>query len=316
MEGTVIRQHLGHYVVANDGVLYLCALSTRLRKTLHYPEASPGSRRRRVQRVRRLRVTDPVAIGDHVDFDVGDGETGMIRKIHERRNKISRRASGSSPREQSLAANIDRVVPIFSLNDPPPDFNLLDRMLAIAEWEDLEAVICINKTDLATTDAIEEAVENYIKIGYSVIRTSTVDDAGREDIHAVLDQGTSLFMGPSGVGKSSLLNWLQPGLKLRTGEVSELTREGRHTTTHLELVTLGTGGLVGDIPGVKEFRLWNIQPEDVPSLYREFVPYLNTCRFRDCAHILEPDCAIKAAVDDGAIFQRRYASYLRLREAP
>lgn len=316
MEGTVISQHLGHYVVASDNKQFLCALSTRLRKTLQYPEASPGSRRRRVQRVRRVRVTDPVAIGDHVDFDVGDGETGMIRTIHERRNRISRRASGSSPREQILAANIDRVVPIFSVSDPPPDFNLLDRMLAIAEWQEIEAVICINKTDLDTTDAIEKAIENYTRIGYTVVRTSTVDNAGGDAIHAVLDRGTSLFMGPSGVGKSSLLNWLQPGLELRTAEVSELTREGRHTTTHLELVTLRAGGLVGDIPGVKEFRLWNIQPDDVPTLYREFVPYLNTCRFRDCAHIREPDCAIKAAVDDGAIYQRRYASYLKLRAAP
>ena len=316
MEGTVIRQHLGHYLVASAGEQYLCALSTRLRKQLQYPEASPGSRRRRVQRVRRVRVTDPVAIGDHVEFDVGDGETGMIRLIAERRNKISRRASGTSPREQILAANVDRVVPIFSLNDPPPDFDLLDRMLAIAEGENIDAVICINKTDLGTADAFEKAIENYVRIGYEVVKTSTIDDVGRKDIHAVLDQGTSLFMGPSGVGKSSLLNWLQPGLELRTGEVSELTREGRHTTTHLELVTLRSGGLVGDIPGVKEFKLWDVQPEDTPALFREFEPYLGGCRFRDCAHIREPDCAIKNAVDDGEIFQRRYASYLELRASP
>ncbi len=316
MEGTVIRQHLGHYIVASEGDQFTCALSTLLRKSLQYPQASPGSRRRRVERVRRVRVTDPVAIGDRVEFDPGEGDAGMIREIQPRQNKISRRASGSSPREQILAANIDRVVPIFSVSDPPPDFDLLDRMLAIAEWEEIEAVICINKTDLDSTESIDKAVENYTRIGYAVVQTSTVDNDGLDDIHTVLDRGTSLFMGPSGVGKSSLLNWLEPGLELRTGEVSELTGEGRHTTTHLELVSLESGGLVGDIPGVKEFRLWNIQPEDVPELFREFIPYLNGCRFRDCAHIREPDCAIKAAVEDGAIYQRRYASYLELRASP
>ncbi len=315
-EGTVIRQYLGHYHVASGSTIIDCALSTRLRKQLQYPEASPGSRRRRVQSVRRVRVVDPVAIGDQVRFEEGEGGTGMICEVMPRRNKVSRRASGGSRKEQILAANVDQVLPIFSAAAPPPEWDLLDRMLAIAEWEEVPAVICFNKIDLTDEVAAREAMAGYERIGYRVVYTSVTADMGKEAFQDVLQNRVSLMMGPSGVGKSSLLNWLQPGLKLRTAGVSPATGGGRHTTTHLELVKLAGGGLVGDIPGVREFYLWDVEPEDVPALFKEFQDLIGQCRFRDCSHIHEPECAIKEAVEAGNIVPARYANYLRLRENP
>jgi len=156
----------------------------------------------------------------------------------------------------------------------------------------------------------------YETIGYRVVFTSTMTDVGKDEFRALLTNRTTLFMGSSGVGKSSLLNWLQPGLKLRTGEISAFTGQGKHTTSHTELVALNEGGFVGDIPGVREFRLWNITPDDLPDLFPEFHAFLGACRFRNCAHDHEPDCAIKAAVDNGDIPPRRYKNYLRLRLDP
>lgn len=314
-QGIVVRQHLGHYFVDIDGEQWDCAISSRLRKQLEYPEASAGSRRQRVQRVRRVKITDPVVIGDRVEIDPGDDRTGMIREVLPRRNKISRRASGSARREQLLAANIDRVVPVFAVTDPVPDWNLLDRMLGVAEWQDLPVVICINKMDLER-EPIRDVTSIYENAGYDVVYTSTETDLGKDAFRELLREGITLFTGPSGVGKSSLLNWLQPGLQLRTSEVSHVMGDGRHTTTHLELVSLDDGGLVGDIPGVKEFRLWDIEPEDTPELFREFARFLGECQFSDCSHVHEPNCAIKQAVEDGDISRLRYDSYVRLREDP
>jgi ribosome biogenesis GTPase len=314
-QGTVIRQYLGHYFVVIDGKQWDCAVSSKLRKNLEYPEASSGSRRQRVQRVRKVKIKDPVVIGDHVIIDPGDDYTGMVREVLPRRNKISRMAAGDSRREQLLAANIDRVVPVFAVANPTPAWNMLDRMLAIAEWQDLPVSIVINKMDLET-GSVRDITSIYERIGYSVSYTSTETDQGKDAVSALFGSGTSLLMGASGVGKSSLLNWLQPGLKLRTGEVSHVMGDGKHTTTHLQLVSLDGGGLVGDIPGVKEFKLWGIVPEDTPELFREFGPYIGQCKFSDCLHIHEPSCAIKEAVDAGDISDLRYQSYLRIRESP
>ena len=249
-------------------------------------------------------------------FETGEGGTGLIREILPRRNKISRRASGGSKKEQILAANIDQVLPIFSAADPPPEWGLLDRMLAIAEWQEIPAGICFNKIDLTDEAAARKQMAIYERIGYPVVYTSAVSDLGKEAFRDLLKNCVSLLMGPSGVGKSSLLNWLQPGLELRTAEVSQTTGGGRHTTTHLELVELSGCGLVGDIPGVREFYLWDIEREDVPPLFREFRGLLGQCRFRDCSHVHEPGCAIKEAAEVGDIDRGRYANYLRLQKNP
>lgn len=316
LEGTVIRQHLAHYIVSTSTGIVTCALSSRLRKQLDYPQAAPGSRRQRVQKVRKVQVKDPVAIGDRVVLDQGDDDTGMIREVLPRTNKISRRASGGSKKEQLIAANIDQVMPIFTMAQPTPEWFLLDRMLAIAEWEEITPIICINKMDLVDEDYAEKQMAVYGDIGYTIVYTSTVTNLGQEAFRDLLQNHTTLFMGASGVGKTSLLNWMQPNLKLRTGEISTATGEGRHTTTHTELISLDNGGFVGDIPGVREFNLFGITPEDTPFLFREFQPYLGSCRFRNCTHVQEPNCAIKEAVEQGDIVAQRYENYLSIREAP
>jgi ribosome biogenesis GTPase / thiamine phosphate phosphatase len=315
IQGTIIRQHLAHYIVAAETGQLTCALSSRLRKNLQYPEADAGSRRQRVQSVRRLQVVDPVAIGDRVVVDLGDDHHGMITEILPRKSKISRRASGGSKKEQLIATNIDQVMPIFTLAKPDPDWRLLDRMLAIAEWQEIPLVICFNKMDLVTETRALGETEIYRTIGYRTLFTSTVDDTGKEAFRESLQNHTTLFMGSSGVGKTSLLNWLQPGLKLRTGEISESSGDGRHTTTHTELVGLDAGGFVGDIPGVREFNLFGIQASDTPHLFREFFPFLGSCRFRDCSHTAEPGCAIKTAVEEGDITRPRYLSFLSIRSS-
>lgn len=315
-EGTVVKLHLAHYFVATETDIVTCALSTRLRKNLQYPEADKGSRRQRVQSVRRVRVIDPVTIGDRVLFDNEADNKGLISEVLPRRNKISRRAAGGAQKEQLLAANIDQVMPIFSAAHPEPEWEMLDRMLAIAEWQDLPAVICINKLDLSTPPVAQQLMAPYEAMGYPIIYTSTQTHVGKDAFQNQLKDKITLFMGPSGVGKSSLLNWLQPGLNLRIGDVSEATGEGRHTTTHTQLFTLDQGGFVGDIPGVREFYLWDITADDIPYLFREFQPYLNQCRFRNCSHMREPECAIKTAVETGAIAPHRYDSYLALCKNP
>jgi ribosome biogenesis GTPase len=312
--GTVIRQYLGHYYVSAEGQVYECGVSSRLRKDLEYPES--GSRRRRVARVKKTSVIDPVAIGDRVMIESSPDGKGFITEVLQRSNKISRRASGKSGREQVIAANVDQVIPIFALADPNPIWPLLDRMLAIAEWQEVPAAICFNKTDLPAGDDAEEVIADFERIGYPVVRTSVVADNGKESVRQLLKDKTSLFMGPSGVGKSSLVNWVQPGLSLRTGEVSETTGEGKHITTHTELHALSFGGWVGDIPGVREFHLRDVDAEDMPFLFREFRGAVGNCRFRDCAHVMEPGCQVKLAVEEGRISQRRYDSFVRLRADP
>ena len=314
--GTVIRHHLGHYAVQTEDRVVACALSSRLRKQLEYPEAAPGSRRQRVQSVRRVRVIDPVAVGDRVIFGEGADNTGMIREVCPRRNKVSRRASGGSQKEQLLAANIDQIVPILSAREPDPDWHLLDRMLGIAEWQRVPATVCLNKLDLADEPWAHRVMQPYEAMGYPVVYTSIVSGVGKDAFYDLLCGRTTLFMGPSGVGKSSLLNYLQPGLHLRTGPISKATGEGTHTTTHTELVALDNGGFVGDMPGVREFYLYDIPAGDIPLLFRDFHPHLADCRFRDCNHIHEPNCAVKAALHAGNIAPQRYASYLKLRERP
>ena len=315
-EGIVIREHRRHYHVATGNRVVDCGISSKLRKQLQYPEAAPGSRRKRVQAVRRARVVDPVAIGDRVRIDTGDGNTGLIREILPRRNKISRRASGSSRKEQILAANIDQLLPVFSVAEPPPDWNMLDRMLAVAESCEIPAAICFNKLDLSCPAAFETSASTYEQIGYPVVFTSIITDRGKEEFLSLLRSRISLFMGPSGVGKSSLLNWLQPGLELRTREISETTGAGRHTTSHTELVELETGGMVGDLPGVREFHLWEIDPEDIHGLFTEFRSLPGHCRFRNCTHVREPGCIVKDAVERDEVSRQRYESYLQLRRNP
>lgn len=312
--GTVFRKTLGHYWVNVDGTQVVCSLSSRLRKVLIYPIADASSVHPRVQDVEEIRVADPVTIGDIVSFvDVGDG-TGMIVEVLDRLSALVRRAAGPKPLEQVIVANADQVVCVVAAARPAPSWELLDRYLAAAEAAGLPALICITKADLLDPAELEMELRRYEEIGYRVLLTSAASGQGIPELTEALTGRVSVLTGKSGVGKTSLLNAIEPGLGLRVNEVSGKTGKGKHTTTHLEMFALGGGGSVVDTPGMREFALWNVGDRELGNLFPEMRPYLGSCRFgADCGHFSEPHCAIKAAVEAGEIPARRYQSYLKLR---
>lgn len=311
--GTVLRKSLGEYTVECDGATVACSISSTLRKVLVYPHADPSSRRPTVDKVEDIRQVDPVAIGDHVEFiDTGD-DSGMITEVLPRRNKLSRRAAGPKPLEQVIVANVDQVIPVVSIAKPKLKWALLDRYLADAESADIPSLICITKMDLASDDITDEA-RVYEDIGYKVILTSAMSGQGIEELKQALKDRVSVFVGKSGVGKTTLLNAIQPGLGLRVAEVSQVTGKGKHTTSHLELFKLECGGAVVDTPGMREFGLWESEKVNLAYLFREMRPFLGQCRFgADCSHTHEPGCAIKQAVESGQIAEHRYESYIKMR---
>jgi ribosome biogenesis GTPase len=226
---------------------------------------------------------------------------------------------GAHAFEQVIVANLDQVVPVFALANPAPKWNLLDRYLALAESLALPAVVVLTKADLGIAD--EAVVDEYRRLGYSVIITSATASAGLAELRAALSGRVSVLLGKSGVGKTTLLNALEPGLGLRVAAVSAATGKGRHTTTAVELVPLGgegsalAGGALVDTPGTREFGLWDVAADELAGCFREMRPWLGRCKFGlDCRHDQEPGCAIRQAVLAGAISPRRYQSYLRLRE--
>lgn len=318
--GVVYKKTIGNYFVKIEGRSLPCSISTKLRRKLLYPTADPNSIRPHVVGVKDIDVLDPVAVGDHVNFiDAQDG-SGMIVEVLPRQNKFVRHSAvpmpGAHPFEQVIVANIDQVVPIMSAAQPSPKWNLLDRYLASAESLNLPSLICITKIDLVQDDEdLAEEIDNYQRIGYPVILTSATSGAGIEELKSALANRISVFFGKSGVGKTTLLNVLQPGLGLRVNAVNTITGKGKHTTSNLEMVALESGGSVVDTPGMREFGLWEIEDLDLAQLFPEMRPFIGRCKFgMDCSHDTEPGCAIRSAVATGIITERRYQSFLRLRE--
>lgn len=321
-QGTVFKKTIGNYVVHTQDThqVITCEISPRLHKQLIYPTADPNSLRHVVREVKEVKVIDPVAVGDQVQFiDTGRG-TGLITEVLPRKSKLVRRSAvpmpTAHPFEQIIVANVDQVVPIFSAAQPPPKWNLLDRYLTSAESLDLPSLICITKLDLDTRDnRLKVELDLYRRIGYRVILTSIVTGEGIEDLRLALQGRISVFVGKSGVGKSSLLNAMQPGLGLRVNAVNQVTGKGRHTTSNLEMFPLDGDGSVVDTPGMREFGLWEIDEKDLALFFPEMRPYVGHCKFGlNCSHDSEPGCAIRKAVAEGKIAPRRYASFQRLRQ--
>lgn len=259
-------------------------------------------------------VTNPVAVGDRVCLRVGTDKTGFITEIHERKNKLSRRAAGRrAGREHVIVTNIDRVWTIQSIRLPKPNAGFIDRVLVVAKAHDIEAGLIINKMDLATDRRlVDELYQLYDGLGYPVLLTSAETSEGLDAFRDALANQTSVLTGPSGVGKSSILNSIEPGVELRTSEVSEKTRKGRHTTTYVSLHPLSGGGYIVDTPGIREFGLLDIEPWELSHYFVEMKVHLEKCRFPTCTHDHEPECAVKAAVDAGDIATSRYRSYLNM----
>ena len=211
-------------------------------------------------------------------------------------------------------ANPDQVTLVFSCANPSPRLRMLDRLLVGAELQDIPVVICANKLDLVEARCAHELFGIYEDIGYCVVYTSAVAGQGVERLRGVLQGKVSALVGPSGAGKTSLLNAIQPGLGLRVGEVSQLTRKGRHTTVVPQLFPLEAGGWVADTPGVRALALFDVDPEDLDAYFPDVAPLVPHCQFSDCAHTAEPGCAVIQAVEDGQVNRHRYESYVRLRE--
>ena len=267
-------------------------------------------------RLEEQEVTNPVAVGDHVTIRLNPDDTGLITAIHERKNKLSRRAAGRRVgREQVIVANIDAVWIIQSIRLPKPNPGFIDRVLVTAEAHDIDAGVVFNKIDLMRPKdraALDFLAALYTDLGYQVLLTSAMTGEGVEAFRAVLADQTNVVTGPSGVGKSTLLNAVEPGLDLRTGEVSAKTRKGRHTTTHAALFPLSDGGFVVDTPGIREFGVLDLEPWELSHHFPEFREPLEHCRFPTCTHDHEPGCAVKEAYLDDLITEERYYSYLNI----
>jgi ribosome biogenesis GTPase len=293
LPGRVIRMHgLLCIVEGDDGQTCTCHVR-RLLKTL----AIDGR--------------NIVAAGDRVWFRPGGtgGDEGLIEKVEPRTSTISR---GYRRHQHVLLANVDQVLIVSALQDPGLKLPLVDRYLISAEIGGVRPVIVLNKADLVDPALYQWVVGLYTQLGYETIVASAVDGRGIDRLRALLLQGTTAFSGQSGVGKSSLLNAIQPGLNLRVREVSDWTSKGKHTTTTAELIRLDAGGHVVDTPGLRQFELWGVVPSELSGHFIEFRPYLALCRFPDCSHTHEAECAVKDAVHWGQIDAGRFESYLKL----
>jgi ribosome biogenesis GTPase len=258
-------------------------------------------------------ATTAVVIGDRVRLRRLRDGTGIIEEILERQNELVRGAAGGGRFLDVIAANLDELVVVHSLREPDLNLARLDRFLLIAEAAEIPALICLNKIDLARGEFGRES-DIYGAAGYQVIVTSATEVEGIDALRRALLGKTSALVGPSGVGKSSLLNDVQPGLRLRTAEISEATGKGRHTTTTAELLPLEGGGWVADTPGLRELAIREVEPEDLAWLFPEFRPISPGCRFGDCTHREEPGCAVREAVEERKIAPERYRSYRRVYE--
>lgn len=257
-----------------------------------------------------------LAVGDSVRVEPGDHDDWAIVEILPRRSKLTRRAPGGAHGERVLAANVDQVIVMFAAVKPEPHPRMLDRFLVIAEANELPARVVINKIELADLSAVRDMFSPYEKAGYAVHYVSVKSKMGLEPLHEALAGRISVLTGPSGVGKSSLLNAIFPGANLRVGEISESVQKGRHTTVGAVMLELPgeAGGFIVDTPGLREVGLWSIPSDRLDHCFPEFRPWLDECRFGDCIHVREPDCGVRDALARGEISPARYESYLLLLE--
>ena len=290
--GLIIKAQSGFFTVQTGEGFVVCQLRGRLK--------------------RGRAMGDIAAIGDRVRITVSTDGTGAIEEVEERKRAIIRLdPMPQGEYQQVLLANADQAVFVFACAQPRPKLRTLDRFLVIAEKQHVPAVIVANKIDLV--ENAREIFGLYEPLGYRVIYTSTKTGAGIDELHTVLKNKISALAGPSGVGKSSLLNEIQPGLGLAVNEISMAMDKGKHTTVTRQLFPLLDGGYVADTPGWKSLALWDTEPEEIEAYFPELRELVQNCQFSDCTHTHEPNCAVLAAVKEGRVHPERFESFLRLR---
>lgn len=305
--GIVIRSTGSWFTVRDDeGTRYECRIRGNLR-------------------LKGIQTTNPVAVGDRVDFQYLEKESqdhgqliGMIQKIYERQNYIIRRSQNLSHPAHIIAANIDQALLVVTISYPVTTTTFIDRYLASAEAYRIPVVLVFNKTDRYTPahfETLHQLTQLYTHLGYPCLHTSALSMEGMEDLKNKMKDKISVFNGHSGVGKSTLINLLQPGLNLRTSEISDYHEKGKHTTTFSELFELSFGGYIIDTPGIKAFGMLEMEPWEISHYFREIFSTSSNCQYNNCSHTHEPQCAVKDAVEKGDIALSRYISYLGLLES-
>ena len=294
MNGVVIKSTGSRYLVRSGNDTYSCVLKGKIR-------------------LEGRKTTNPIAVGDIVDFDIEDNDEASIKKIYPRKNYIIRKSINLSKQSQILASNLDQTVLLATLVSPRTSLGFIDRFLITAEAYSIPAKLIFNKCDLLTLEmkvAQSEIIEIYSKVGYQCFEVSSYDVKQIEKLKELFKDKTTLIAGHSGVGKSTFINALQPGLNLKTGEISSAHAKGMHTTTFAELHALDFGGSIIDSPGIKELGLVEMKKEEIGHYFPEIRDRMNDCKFNNCLHVNEPKCAVMTAVENGEISAERYSSYL------
>jgi ribosome biogenesis GTPase len=295
MRGRVYKSTGSWYEVkTEDGRLIYCRIKGKLRLA--------GSK-----------STNPVAVGDYVDLAIQPDGEGLIKSVEDRKNHIVRRSVNLAKQTQVIASNLDQAVLVVTLAYPVTFPRFIDRFLVTAEAYDIPAVLVFNKVDLYDEETLSDLAfytRVYLDAGYKVLHTSATQDIGLEDFKEMLRNKTSLISGHSGVGKSTLINCVEPDLDLKTTEVSQTHRQGQHTTTFAEMYDLGFGGSIIDTPGIRGFGLVNMRKEEIGDYFPEILRLKENCRFSNCLHLEEPGCAVKKALENHELAFTRYESYL------
>ncbi len=292
VEGVVIRAHGKSFVVRTEDSEIVCEIRGKVRQA--------------------TRGDTPVAVGDDVTVSVGPEGDGSIEKVLSRRTMFFRPSKSDENKRQIIAANIDQLAVVASVTEPALKTGMIDRFLIAAEIGNLKPIVIINKVDLNYPPILDEIERGYMQIEIPVFFVSARTGEGIKHLEESLVDSKTVFVGHSGVGKSTILNWLLPGKDLRVGEISDYSKKGIHTTSSVELFKLPNGGYVLDSPGLKVLGLWEVQKSQLDSYFKDIRRYHSQCRFAGCSHTHEPDCAVKKAVEAGEIAAFRYRNYLTI----
>ena len=290
-----------YFVKSEEGVLYQCRIKGKFR-------------------IKGIKSTNPIAVGDSVEFDIetkGDEEIGVIKLIHERTNYIVRKSVNLSKQTQIIASNIDLAFLLITINNPPTLTTFIDRFLVTAQAYSIKVILVFNKIDSYKEEEKGEIAylkDIYQTIGYTCVEVSAIKNINLDTIKNLMKGKTSLFSGHSGVGKTTLLNALEPGLNLKTKQISDQHQQGQHTTTFAEMFDLSFNAKIIDTPGIKGFGVVAIDKEELGDYFTEFFALKSACKFHNCIHVNEPQCAVKEALEDEKVSWSRYKSYLQILE--